>query len=93
MTHNRDESMWYVYLLRCSDDSLYCGITTDLDRRVEEHNRGEGAKYTRGRTPVELVYHETAEDRGAAAQREYEIKQMDRSGKEKLILTFLTARS
>ena len=77
--------MWYVYLLRCDDGSLYCGITTDLDRRVEEHNRGRGSKYTRGRTPVELVYSETVENRGAASKREYEIKHLDRAGKEALV--------
>lgn len=76
--------MWHVYLLRCADGTLYCGITTDLKRRVAEHNRGDGARYTRGRRPVELVYAETAEDRSEAARREYEIKQMRRTQKEAL---------
>jgi putative endonuclease len=77
--------MWYVYLVRCDDDTLYCGITTDLDRRIEEHNAGEGAKYTRGRGPVTLVYFERAEDRVEASRREHEIKQMRRSEKEDLL--------
>jgi len=76
--------MWHVYLLRCADGTLYCGITTDLERRVAEHNRGDGARYTRGRRPVELVYAETAADRSEAARREYEIKQMGRTQKEAL---------
>ncbi len=77
--------MWYVYLVRCDDDTLYCGITTDLERRIEEHNAGEGAKYTRGRRPVTLVYSERTEDRVGASRREHEIKQMRRSEKEDLL--------
>lgn len=77
--------MWHVYLLRCADGTLYCGITTDLERRVAEHARGDGARYTRGRRPVELVYSETAEDRSAAARREYEIKQLRKAAKEALV--------
>lgn len=77
--------MWYVYLLRCDDGSFYCGITTDLERRTEEHNRGRGAKYTRSRTPVEVIYVEPAEDRSSALRREYAIKQMPRAEKEALV--------
>ena len=77
--------MWTIYLLRCDDDTLYCGITTDLERRVGEHNRQVGAKYTRSRTPVEVVYEEEAADRGAALRREYAIKQMSRAEKEALV--------
>lgn len=77
--------MHFVYLVRCSDDTLYTGYTTDLDRRVEEHNEGTGAKYTRGRTPVELVYAETLESRSEALQREHALKQLSRSEKESLI--------
>lgn len=76
---------WQVYLLRCSDDSLYCGITTDVERRLAEHNRGTGAKYTRSRRPVELVYVETVEGRSAAARREHAIKRLSRSEKENLM--------
>lgn len=76
--------MWYVYVVRCSDRSLYTGITTDVKRRVGEHNEGRGARYTRSRGPVKLIYRERAADRGAALRREYEIKRM--TVKEKLVL-------
>ncbi|MFC7134646.1 MULTISPECIES: GIY-YIG nuclease family protein [Salinibaculum] len=75
----------YVYVLRCADDTLYTGYTTDVDRRVAEHDSGEGAKYTRGRTPVELVHVESFASRSAAMSREHEIKQLSRSGKESLV--------
>jgi putative endonuclease len=74
----------YVYILRCADDTLYTGYTTDVERRVAEHDSGEGAKYTRGRTPVELVHVESYGSRSAAMSREYEIKQLSRSEKESL---------
>ena len=76
---------WTVYLARCGDDTLYCGITTDVRRRVREHNRGCGARYTRTRTPVELVYAESHPDRASASRREYEIKQMSRQEKDELV--------
>ena len=67
--------MYYVYMVKCADDTLYTGIATELDRRIEEHNISDkGAKYTRVRRPVELVYSETYPDRSAASKREYEIK-------------------
>jgi len=75
----------YVYILRCADDSYYTGYTTDPDRRLAEHNAGEGAKYTRGRTPVEPVFLAAFDSRSAAMAREYEIKQLRRSEKEQLI--------
>ncbi|MDY7082571.1 MAG: GIY-YIG nuclease family protein [Halobacteria archaeon] len=75
----------YVYILECDDGTLYTGYTTDVERRIEEHNSGEGAKYTRGRTPVKLLYTEEFETRSAAMSREYEIKQMSRDEKEKLV--------
>lgn len=75
----------YVYVLRCGDDTLYTGYTTDVDRRVAEHAAGEGAKYTRGRTPVELVHVEQFASRSAAMQREHEIKQLGRAEKESLL--------
>ena len=77
--------MNYVYLLRCSDGTLYCGWTTDLSRRLRTHNSGRGAKYTRSRLPVELVYQEAYEDRHEALSREWQIKQMSRVEKEALI--------
>lgn len=75
----------YVYVLECADGSLYTGYTTDLDRRVAEHDAGEGAKYTRGRTPVTLRYHERHESKSAAMSREYEIKSLTRAQKERLV--------
>ncbi|RXK46393.1 GIY-YIG nuclease family protein [Halorientalis pallida] len=75
----------YVYVLRCADDTLYTGYTTDVQRRVAEHDAGEGAKYTRGRTPVELVHVEAFASKSAAMSREYEIKECSRAEKERLI--------
>jgi len=76
---------WYVYIVKCSDNSLYTGITVDLERRVEEHNTSnKGAKYTKSRRPVHLVYSETQHDRSSASKRESAIKKLSRS--EKLIL-------
>ena len=74
-----------VYLLRCADGSLYCGWTTDPEARLETHNRGRGAKYTRSRLPVEMVYQEFFEDRHDALSREWHIKRMSRAAKETLI--------
>ncbi|MET0052098.1 MAG: GIY-YIG nuclease family protein [Candidatus Thiodiazotropha sp.] len=79
------DPVWFVYILHCADSSLYTGVTTDVARRIDEHNRGQGAKYTRGRRPVELVYLETCGDRCEALKREYAIKQMPRTGKDRLI--------
>lgn len=76
--------MWYVYLLRCADDTLYTGCTTDPRRRLEQHNAGRGAKYTRARRPVCLVYVEQAEDHSQALRREAALKRLSR--KEKLAL-------
>ena len=75
---------WYVYILRCADDTLYTGVTNDPDRRLAQHNAGTASKCTRCRRPVDMVYKEPAEDKGAALKREYAIKQLSRS--EKLIL-------
>ncbi len=77
--------MHYVYVLRCGDGSLYTGYTTDVDRRVEQHRAGNGAKYTRGRGPLEVVHVEEHETRSAAMAREHEIKQLTREDKERLI--------
>ena len=77
---------WIVYMLRCKGDTLYTGITTDIDRRVSEHNVSSlGAKYTRSRRPVALVYTESAQDRSSASKREYQIKQMIKKQKERMI--------
>ena len=74
----------YAYLLRCADGTFYGGYTTDPERRVAEHDAGEGAKYTRGRTPVELVHLESFESRAAAMSREYELKQLSHDAKARL---------
>lgn len=76
--------MWFVYLLECSDTSLYCGITNDLEKRISNHNLGKGAKYTKTRLPVRLYWYEESTDRSSASKREYQIKRLSRS--EKLAL-------
>lgn len=75
---------WYVYMLRCADDTLYTGITDDVPHRLEAHRSGKGAKYTRGRGPLELVYTEEEQDRASASRREYQIKQLSRTEKDRL---------
>ena len=75
----------WVYVIECADGSFYTGYTTDVERRVREHDHGEGAKYTRGRTPVELVHSERFESQSRAMSREYEIKQLSRRQKEQLV--------
>ena len=77
----------YVYIVRCRDQTLYTGWTNQLEKRIEAHNAGKGAKYTKARRPVELVYFETFEHKSEALKREYQIKQLKRSEKEKLILS------
>lgn len=79
------DHMYYIYILKCSDDTLYTGYTTDLKKRLDTHNSGRGAKYTRSRLPVELVYHEEFEDKIQAFKREYEIKKLGRTDKLKLL--------
>ncbi|MDA1168818.1 MAG: GIY-YIG nuclease family protein [bacterium] len=77
---------YFVYILRCSDDSLYTGWTLHIEKRVALHNSGKGAKYTRARMPVTCVYSETFSSREEAMKREYEIKQLSRKEKTLLIL-------
>jgi len=76
--------MWYFYLLKCSDGSLYAGATTDTKRRVRQHNAGKGGAYTRSRVPVKLIYRESYPDRSTAFRREAEVKRLSRP--EKLVL-------
>ena len=76
---------WQVYIILCSDDSLYTGITTDLQRRFDQHAAGRGAKYFRGRQPQQIVYKESGLTRSSASSREREIKNLERSGKLALI--------
>lgn len=81
--NNSDEH--FVYVVECEDGTYYTGYTTNVERRVSEHNSGEGAKYTQGRTPVELRHFEVYECKSDAMSREYEIKQLTREKKEDLI--------
>lgn len=79
------DKKWFVYILRCSDDTLYTGMTDDVPRRVQVHNSGRGAKYTRGRTPVQVVYTEECVTYSAALKRECAIKKLSRLQKQALI--------
>ena len=76
---------WYVYILRCGDGTLYTGSTDNVEKRLAAHRVGKGAKYTRGRGPLELAYSEQLPDKSAALRREYEIKQLTRQEKLELI--------
>jgi len=78
-------SEFYVYVLECADKTLYTGYTNDLDKRLKAHNSGKGAKYTRSRRPVRLIYSECFESKSEALKREYQIKQLTRIQKLKLI--------
>jgi putative endonuclease len=82
---------WCCYLLRCADDTLYCGITNDLEKRLVAHNAGEGAKYTRGRGPLVLLYRESCADKSAALKRELQIKRLSRMEKLALCGESMTA--
>lgn len=77
--------MNYTYIVKCSDNTLYTGWTNDLEKRLKAHNQGRGAKYTKSRTPVVLVYYEEFPDKASAMRREYEIKKLSRREKEMLI--------
>lgn len=79
------ERKWYVYILRCLDDTLYTGITNNIERRLKAHNAGTASKYTRSRRPVTMIYQEEAETKGDALRRELAIKTMTRSQKQSLI--------
>lgn len=84
MEHN-----WYLYILRCGDDTLYTGITTDVEKRLEAHRAGKGAKYTRGRCPLELLYQELCGSHSDALRRELEVKALPREKKLSLIQNYL----
>ncbi len=77
---------WTLYILKCNDGSLYTGITNNLEKRLEDHASGKGAKYMRGKTPFQLVYQKEHEDRSAASIREAEVKKLTRAEKEVLIM-------
>jgi len=78
---------YYVYFARCSDDSLYAGYTTDLKKREQRHNQGRGARYTRIRRPVEIIYSEEFNTKSEAMKREYELKHLRKEDKERLVLS------
>ena len=85
-------SAWFVYIVRCADRTLYTGVALDVRARVQVHNQGKGARYTRARTPVKLVYREPAPSRSAALKREYAIKQMRAENKRRLIRYYSAKR-
>ncbi len=85
MSDNKSSVPYFVYLVRCRDGSLYCGMTNDLQKRIAAHNNGTGAKYTKARRPVELVYSEELPSRSDALKREYAVKQLTRIEKDALI--------
>jgi predicted GIY-YIG superfamily endonuclease len=78
-------SLWYLYVLQCSDNTLYAGITNDLERRIKQHNNGTASRYTRSRLPVALAYQERCRGRSSALKKEYAMKQLSRKEKEKYI--------
>ena len=83
------EQSWFIYILKCNDQTLYTGVTTDLQRRLDEHNSSkQGARYTAARRPVCLVYHEKANSRSVAQQREHQIKSLSRKEKQQLISSY-----
>ncbi len=77
---------WTVYMVRCADNSLYTGIAKNINKRIEEHNGVGGARYTRSRQPVQLVYQEPADSRSEASRQEHQIKQLSKKDKESLVL-------
>lgn len=80
---------WFVYMVRCADNTLYTGVTTDIERRLHEHNgSARGARYTRARRPVTMVWQEESENRAAACRREYEVRNFDRLKKLDLLAEF-----
>lgn len=81
----KEKQIWYLYILRCRDNTLYTGITVDVEKRFAAHSAGRGAKYTRGRGPLELVYRERCGTHSDALKRERIVKSMRRSQKEKMI--------
>ncbi|MFW6389548.1 MAG: GIY-YIG nuclease family protein [Halanaerobiales bacterium] len=77
--------MHYVYIVECADGTYYTGYTVNIKRRIQQHNKGQGAKYTRGRLPVKLLYYEKYNTRSKAMKREYAVKQLKKQEKQKLI--------
>ncbi|ALO35929.1 endonuclease [Colwellia sp. MT41] len=89
MTEDNKTTTWWVYFLRCNDNSLYAGVTTDIQRRIAEHNNSKlGAKYTRARRPVSLAYLEAADNKSSACKKEYQIRHLTKAKKEQLVSIF-----
>ena len=86
-------TQWFCYIVRCKDQSLYCGITTDVVRRVHEHDQGNGSKYTRSRRPVRLVCVEVFSNRSEASKREAEVKAWSKCNKEQLVKDWLNKQT
>lgn len=86
------DSLWYLYVLQCGDNTLYTGITNDLGRRIKQHNNGTASRYTRSRLPVTLTYQERCSGRSSALKKEYAMKQLSRKEKEKYIKRKLKTR-
>jgi predicted GIY-YIG superfamily endonuclease/GNAT superfamily N-acetyltransferase len=87
---SKNNESWWVYIVECSDGSYYTGISNDINKRLDKHNLGCGAQYTKTRAPVDLIYFEKHSNRSVAAKREYQIKQLTRQEKEKLVDSFLS---
>jgi putative endonuclease len=83
------EEPWFVYVLLCHDNSFYCGISNDVLKRYQKHNAGKGARYTKARLPVDLIYQVEYENKSEAAKAEYAFKQLSRKQKEKILLSAL----
>lgn len=81
---------WWIYIVECSDGTYYTGITPDINKRIDKHNHGKGAKYTEYRSPVQLLYYEKHSNRSGATKREFEIKKLSRGQKMKLIADFFS---
>ena len=86
------EKSWKLYILRCKDGTLYTGITDDLERRLKAHGEGKGAKYTRGRGPLTLVYTENCDTHSQALRREYSVKQLSRTQKEEMCAAYASKK-
>ena len=86
------EKKYYAYILSCADGTYYSGYTTDLERREKTHNSGKGAKYTRSRLPVKVVYFEEFSSKSEALKREYELKQLSHKAKETIVFAFKTKK-
>lgn len=84
------DNKWFLYILQCGDGTLYTGVTNDIEKRLEAHRQGKGAKYTRGRGPLRLVYRETCPDRSCAQHREAQVKKLSRTKKQEMIGAFLS---